>query len=149
MFARRKKSPFKGPMLNSAFFSASAIPAAFGSPALLGGATRQREGSDGKPNLGLKDFVGGTTSVNRKGSNSRRKSQIIEEEEENEEQAVLEEEDEEEVEEVETFQAVHLNKGERLDSITIWNEPFDEAAEGDNEEAYNNMSPKIKPGVTT
>ncbi len=126
MFARRKKSPFKGPMLNSAFFSASTVPAAFGSPALLGAGVRQREGSDGKPNIGLKDLIGG---VHRKGSTSKRKSQIIEEEEE-EDQAVLEEE-EEEVEEVEAFQAIHLNKGERLDSITIWNEPFEE---GDEEE---------------
>jgi serine/threonine protein kinase len=128
MFARRKKSPFKGPTLNSAFFSASTIPAAFGSPALLGGSVRQREGSDGKPNLGLKDFIGG---AHRKGSSSKRKSQIIEEEEEDE-QAVVEEE-EEDVEEVEAFQAVHLKKGERLDSITIWNDAVAEEADGSNE----------------
>ncbi|EXJ65198.1 CAMK/CAMKL/MARK protein kinase [Cladophialophora yegresii CBS 114405] len=131
MFARRKKSPCKGPTLNSAFFSASTIPAAFGSPAVLGGGgggARQREGSDGKPNLGLKDFIGG---AHRKGSSSKRKSQIIEEEEEEEEgqAVVLEEEEDEDVEEVEAFQAIHLNKGERLDSITIWNDAVAEEAE--------------------
>ncbi|OCT54343.1 OSK2 protein [Cladophialophora carrionii] len=126
MFARRKKSPFKGPTLNSAFFSASTIPAAFGSPAVLGGGGRQREGSDGKPNLGLKDFIGG---AHRKGSSSKRKSQIIEEEEEEEEEQAVVEEEEDEVEEVEAFQAIHLNKGERLDSITIWNDAVTEEAE--------------------
>ena len=146
MFARRKKSPFKGPMLNSAFFSASAIPAAFGSPAILGAGVRQREGSDGKPNPGLKDVVGG--GVNRKGSTSkRRKSQIIEEEEEDEEEAVLEqgEEEDEDVEEVEAFQAVHLGRGERLDSITIWNDAAGEGVEEEDEDegnAHENVRPK-------
>ncbi|OAP61850.1 hypothetical protein AYL99_04053 [Fonsecaea erecta] len=125
MFARRKKSPFKGPSLNSAFFSASTLPAAFGSPAIVG-TGRNREGSDGKLNLGLKDFMAGG---GRRGSNSKRKSQIIEEEEEDEHAAIGEEE--EDVEEVDTFQAVHLNKGERLDSITIWNDAVPEGAAGD------------------
>lgn len=121
-------------MLNSAVFSASTIPAAFASPALLGGGVRQREGSDGKPNFALKDLVGG---VRRKGSTSRRKSQIIEEEEEDE-PAMLEEE--EEVEEVEAFQAVHLNKGERLDSITIWNDSFEEGAEEEDADPHRRPS---------
>ncbi|KAJ9605160.1 hypothetical protein H2200_010550 [Cladophialophora chaetospira] len=139
MFARRKKSPFKGPMLNSAFFSASAIPAAFASPALLGAGVRQREGSDGKPNIGLKEFMGG---VHRKGSTSKRKSQIIEEEEEDEQQVgIAEEEEEEEVEEVDAFQAVHLNKGERLDSITIWNDSVEEGVEEEDPDA----DPRTRP----
>lgn len=129
MFARRKKSPFKGPTLNSAFFSASSVPAAFASPAIVGGAVRQREGSDGKPNLGLKDFNFMSGIPKRKGSTSKRKSQIIEEEEEDEQAAIGEEE--EEVEEVEAFQAIHLNKGERLDSITIWNDAVEEDDERD------------------
>lgn len=123
MFARRKKSPFKGPMLNPAFFSATTVPAAFGSPAIVGqGQTRNREGSDGKLNIGLKDFMGG---VGRRGS-AKRKSQIIEEEEEEQQEAeerrIGEEDEEEEIEEVDAFQAIELNKGERVQSITIWNE---------------------------
>ncbi|OAG42091.1 hypothetical protein AYO21_03545 [Fonsecaea monophora] len=125
MFARRKKSPFKGPMLNSAFFSASSLPVAFGSPAIAG-AGRHREGSDGKLNLGLKDFVAGG---GRRNSSSKRKNQIIEEEEEDE-QAVIGEDDED-VEEVDAFHAVHLNKGERLDSITIWNDAVPDGAGAD------------------
>ncbi|EXJ75873.1 CAMK/CAMKL/MARK protein kinase [Cladophialophora psammophila CBS 110553] len=128
MFARRKKSPFKGPMLNSAFFSASTLPAAFGSPAVVG-AGRNREGSEGKLNLGLKDFMSGG---GRRGSSSKRKNQIIEEEEEDE-HAVIGEEEEEDVEEVDAFQAVHLNKGERLDSITIWSDAVPEGAAADDD----------------
>jgi serine/threonine protein kinase len=129
MFARRKKSPFKGPVLNSAFL-ASGIPAAIGSPAFFG-SQRPREGSDGKPNLGLRDV--GSANHQRQGSKSKRKSQIIEEEEEEEDEqqggTLLEEDEDEEVEEVDDFPAVQLGKGERLNSITIWNDGVQEAVE--------------------
>ncbi|KAL2439103.1 Serine/threonine-protein kinase ppk16 [Exophiala dermatitidis] len=186
MFARRKKSPFKGPMLNSAFFSApsSTVPAAFGSPAIMAG--RHREGSDGKLNLGLRDLVGrgrggrsglggGTGPGTGSGAGSgKRKSQIIEEEDEDgAEQAVMEEdepgtttrtdgvddesrpygpvmegveehdgdeEDEEEVEEVDAFPAIELNKGERVESITIWNDVS--AGSGSGNDGDGNQSPK-------
>ncbi|KAK4940452.1 hypothetical protein LTR10_019436 [Elasticomyces elasticus] len=118
MFAKRKRSPFKGPMLNPAFFSAGNVPAAFGSPAILAG--RHREGSDGKTNRALRDGVG------RRGS-GKRKSQIIEEEEEDPEGTLREEDEEEEIEEVETFPAIELNKGEKVESITIWNEGVEDA----------------------
>lgn len=158
MFARRKKSPFKGPMLNPAFFSSSSsvVPAALGSPAVLAG--RNREGSAGKMNLGLSDFVG------RKGSGAggsgKRKSQIIEEEDEDEDgdqgrghaagaatttgggvgagAGVLGEEEEveeeSEVEEVDAFHAIELNKGERVESITIWNDAVEEGDEDEDED---------------
>ncbi|EXJ95932.1 CAMK/CAMKL/MARK protein kinase [Capronia coronata CBS 617.96] len=160
MFARRKKSPFKGPMLNSSFFSASTLPAALGSPAIVAG--RNREGSAGKMNLGLKDLVGRTGSggvggVGGGAGAGKRKSQIIEEEEEEEEDddavaannprrhvsngtggdGLLEGEDEdeeEEVEEVEAFNAIELNKGERVESITIWDDAVEEGEEGEQEE---------------
>jgi hypothetical protein len=118
MFAKRKKSAFKGPMLNPAFFSGSSLPATVGSPAFVGG--RNREGSDGKMNLGFKDLMG------RRGS-GKRKSQIIEEEEEDEgADGVIGEEDEEDIEEVDAFQAIKLNKGERVESITIWNDAVED-----------------------
>lgn len=120
-------------MLNSAIFTASNLPAVLGSPAIVGGGVRQREGSDGKPNLGLKDYFG----VRRKGSTSKRKSQIIEEEEEDEHgHGIVEEE--EEVEEVDAFQTVHLNKGERLDSVTIWNDAVEEGIEPEEEDVRPN-----------
>ncbi|KAL2439082.1 Serine/threonine-protein kinase ppk16 [Exophiala dermatitidis] len=184
MFARRKKSPFKGPMLNSAFFSApsSNVPAAFGSPAIMAG--RHREGSDGKLNLGLRDLVGRGRGDNRSGSrdggggagtgsgagSGKRKSQIIEEEDEDgdagAEQAVMEEDeaktgaeegsrpyrpvmegveehdgDEEEVEEVDAFPAIELNKGERVESITIWNDVAGSGS-GSGDDGDGNQSPK-------
>jgi hypothetical protein len=128
MFAKRKKSPFRGPTLNPAFFSASSLPAAFGSPAVV--TARHREGSDGRMNLGLKDFMG------KRGGSGKRKSQIIEEEEDEGDQdgqgnghidgrALGEEE--EEIEEVDAFQAIQLNKGERVQSITIWNDAVEDA----------------------
>jgi len=119
MFARRKKSPFKGPMLNPAFFTASTIPAAFGSPAIVNG--RSRDASDGHLNLGLKGFMNG----HKRQNSSKRKSQIIEEEEEDDQHPIGEEE-EEDIEEVDAFAAVKLGRGERVQSITILNDPTDE-----------------------
>jgi hypothetical protein len=147
MFAKRKKSPFKGPGLNSAFFHTT-VPAALGSPAVVGMGQRQREGSEGHLNRGLKRFgsLGGDSGGRR--GNGKRKSLILEEEEEEEaeEEEVRderanghrgagvgfhgglpeeeEEEDEEEIEEVDAFQSPELDlaKGERVQSITILDE---------------------------
>ncbi|KAK5293405.1 hypothetical protein LTR99_009851 [Exophiala xenobiotica] len=132
MFTKRKRSPFKGPMLNAAFFSAGSVPAAFGSPAVVVGGT-DREGSDGKMNHAFGSFLsaGSGVGVGRRasGKGSRRKSQIIEEEEEDGlGHGVIGEEEEDEVEEVDAFQAVELGKGERVQSITIWD---DVEGEGD------------------
>lgn len=120
MFARRKKSPFKGPMLNPAFFTASTIPAAFGSPAIVN--SRSRDASDGHLNLSLKGFMNG----HKRQNSSKRKSQIIEEEEEDDQHRIGEEEEDEDIEEVDAFAAVKLGRGERVQSITILNDPTDE-----------------------
>lgn len=101
MFARRKKSAFKGPSLNSSFFG-SVVGSAQGSPMV-----RNREGSEGRLNLGLRDLARRSSGAKR---NSRRKSQIIEEEEE------------EDVEEVEAFSPVDLARGESVHSITVWDD---------------------------
>lgn len=103
LFARRKKSPFKGPMLNSNFFGVNIGPSQ-GSPAI-----RMRESSDGKINLGLRDLT------RRTGDKSRRKSQIIEEEEE-------EEAEDGDIEEVDQFPPVEVGRGESVHSITIWDD---------------------------
>jgi hypothetical protein len=114
MFARRKKSAFKGPMLNSGFFGSSIgyYGPGHGSPAI-----RPREGSEGRMNIALRDGV-------RRGSagGKKRRSQIIEEEEE-EEVAVDFGEGEEEIEEVEAFSPVDLAKGESVQSVTVWDDP--------------------------
>jgi hypothetical protein len=123
MFARRKKSPFKGPMLNPAFFTASTVPVAFGSPAVVG--SRNRDGSDGHLNLGLRGFMNG----HKRQNSGKRKSQIIEEEDEDEHGSnrhQIGEEEDEEIEEVDAFAAVKLGRGERVQSITILNDPADE-----------------------
>ena len=114
VFARRKKSPFKGAMLNSGLFGLSIGPGQ-ASPAI-----RSREGSAGRLNLGLQDLRG-TGSVRSRGN--RRKSQIIEEEEEGEEEAI---------EEVDAFEPVdlHLRKGERVHSVTVWDEGGEVQQEG-------------------
>ncbi|KIV94688.1 hypothetical protein PV10_02432 [Exophiala mesophila] len=124
MFARRKKSPFKGPGLNAAFFSGSGVPAAIGSPAIVN--NRHREGSDGSINRG---FRGMTNGLHRPDT-GKRKSQIIEEEEEDDYPGHggggLEGHDEEdEIEEVDAFPAVKLGRGERVQSITILDEDDD------------------------
>ena len=144
MFARRKKSAFKGPSLNAAFFGSSVAPGA-GSPAVL---PRNREGSDGRLNLAIGGLMGRASGGGAgKAGGSRRKSQIIEEEEEEEggeegeendegegEDGVggiarrqdpgMHEEEEDEVEEVEAFSpvTVDLAKGESVHSVTIWDE---------------------------
>ena len=145
MFARRKRSAFKGPQLTSSSLFGNSIgvaPLNVGSPALF---DRHRIGSGERLNLGLRD-------PNRRGSGGarrgkdRRKSQIIEEEEEEEEpdedgdqeredgdtvpgideNAIEVEEDEEEddVEEVEAFSTITVDesRGETVHSVTVWEE---------------------------
>ena len=74
-----------------------------------------REGSDGKLNLGLSDL---TRNVSARSEGNRRKSQIIEEEEEDEE-------NDEGVEEVDQFEPVDLGRGERVHSITVFEDGHD------------------------
>ena len=92
VFARRKKSPFRGPSINTG--------------GLYGVA-----GGQGTPTLG-KELGRSASGRSRRAS---RKSQIIEEDEE-------EEDEEPEVEEVEAFSPVDVGKGERVHSITMWND---------------------------
>ena len=72
---------------------------------------RPRVGSAGSLNLGLLDF---NRSASGRSNKARRKSQIIEEEEEDE--------NEEAIEEVDAFDPVDLARGERVHSITIWDD---------------------------
>lgn len=106
VFARRKKSAFKGPALNGAM-SGLNVGGAQASPSL-----RNRDGSAGRLNLGLSDL---NRSASGRSNKARRKSQIIEEEEEDEE-------NEEAIEEVDAFDPVDLARGERVHSITIWDD---------------------------
>lgn len=131
MFAKRKKHTFKGPMLNStAFFGLGSSSAAQGSPGLKSLTTsflpRDREGSDGKLNLGIRDIA---RRASGKVSSSRRKSQIIEEEEEDEyrHSNIQEEDEEDEIEEVEAFSPIEadLERGETIHSVNIWDDPPD------------------------
>ena len=92
-------------MLNGALFGLNAGTGQ-ASPSL-----RAREGSAGKLNLGLHDL---NRSVSGRSHKARRKSQIIEEEEEDE--------NEEAIEEVDAFDPVDLARGERVHSITIWDD---------------------------
>jgi hypothetical protein len=110
VFARRKKSAFKGPVLNGALLGLN-LGSGQPSPSL-----RAREGSAGRLNLGLHDLNRSTSGRSNK---AQRKSQIIEEEEEDE--------NEEAIEEVDAFDPVDLARGERVHSITIW----DDALRGD------------------
>ena len=143
MFARRKRSAFKGPQLTSSSLFGNSIgvaPLTVGSPALF---DRHRIGSGERLNLGLRD-------PNRRGSGARRgkdrrKSQIIEEEEEEQDEdgdqeredgdtvtgtgeganEVEEEEDEEDdIEEVEAFSPITVDesRGEMVHSVTVWEE---------------------------
>ena len=126
LFAKRKKSPFKGPMLNSGLFGSS-TSAPVVSPAL----GVSRPSSDNRL-LGLRDFArkgrGNNSDADAVAKASRRKSNVIEEEEEEEEDAAvgmtLAEEDEEAVEEVDEFSDVEegLGRGERVHSVVMWDE---------------------------
>jgi len=111
VFARRKKSPFKGPALNGALFGLN-VGGAQPSPSL-----RVREGSAGRLNLALHDL---NRSVSGRSNKARRKSQVIEEEDE--EEGGEEDENEDAIEEVDAFDPVDLARGERVHSITIWDD---------------------------
>lgn len=120
LFARRKKSPFKGPMLNSSAFGTT--PASSfgsggpGSPALF---ARGREASAGHLNIGLLDV-----RPQRPAKPTQRKSMVITEEDEDEDEDALVEEDEEAIEEVEEFPPIDLGRGERVDSIIFVDDPL-------------------------
>ena len=113
VYARRKKSAFKGPMLNGALFG---LNVGSGQPSPM---VRAREGSAGRLSLGLHDLNRDTGGASKA---TQRKSQIIEEEEEDDEEAI---------EEVDAFEPVDLARGERVHSITLWN---DEVNEGQGED---------------
>lgn len=150
MFARRKKTAFKGPHLNAGLFSHQSGPA-LGSPALF---ARNREGSDhtasrlfsrNKRSAGSAGSAGasagGSLAIPEEPHTpGKRKSVIVEEDEEEEAaaeeaatagkgNAIVQEEDEEEeydgepIEEVDAFDDPVLFRGERLDSITYMNDP--------------------------
>jgi hypothetical protein len=104
VFARRKKSAFKGHALNGALFGLN------GGTAQASPSLRAREGSVGRLNLGVHDLNRSTSGRSNK---AQRKSQIIEEEDE---------ENEEAIEEVDAFDPVDLARGERMHSITIWDD---------------------------
>lgn len=112
MFARRKKSAFKGPMLNSGTLgNGGNIGAGLGSPAIFGNAGRVREASASHLNMGLLD-----ARPQRAARAPQRKSLIITEEDEE----LAEEED---IEEVEAFPPVDLARGESVHSIVFIDDP--------------------------
>jgi len=97
-------------MLNGALFGLN-VGSGQASPMV-----RAREGSAGRLNLGLHDLNRNASSgPSSKAAQQQRKSQIIEEEEEDED-------NEEAIEEVDAFDPVDLARGERVHSITLWNE---------------------------
>lgn len=107
LFAKRKKSPFKGPNLNFSTVNTNGmINSGLGSPAMF---SRPREASGSHMNVGLLD-----AQPRRGPRTQQRKSLIITEEEE---------EPEEEIEEVEEFPAVRLGKGESVHSIMFLDDP--------------------------
>jgi serine/threonine protein kinase len=148
MFAKRKKSAFKGPHLTAGLFTQPSGPSP-GSPALFG---RNREGSDHSTSRlfgrNKKAATSGAPAGMHGGSLAipeepntpgKRKSVIVEEDEDEEEDAtapahshrrsMLAEEDEDAddddlpVEEVDAFDDPVLYRGERLDSITYIDGP--------------------------
>ncbi|KAK5101480.1 hypothetical protein LTR24_000536 [Lithohypha guttulata] len=117
LFAKRKKSPFKGPMLNFSTVNANGMTnGGLGSPALF---SRPREASGSHMNMGLLD-----PQSRRAPRAQQRKSLIITEEEE---------EPEEEIEEVDEFPVVRLGRGESVHSIMFLDDPvLDVNVEEDN-----------------
>lgn len=105
IFARRKKSAFKGPTLYTSPFGHSIS----GGPGTPGLQAREDGGSDRVRGVGR--------SVSGRSHSRKRGSVVIEEEEEEEN------EEDEEVEEVEAFSPVETGRGESVDSITVWDEP--------------------------
>jgi Protein kinase domain len=102
VFARRKKSAFKGPTLNTSLFAHS-VPGGLGTPGLRG-----REEIGPERHLGVRRSMSGRSRSRKRGS------VVIEEEEE---------EDEDEVEEVEAFSPVEIRRGESVHSIMLWDAP--------------------------
>ena len=102
IFARRKKSAFKGPTLYTSPFAHS-VSGGPGTPGL-----RAREDSGPERVRGVGRSMSGR-------SHSRKRGSVVIEEEE--------EEDEEEIEEVEAFSPVEAGRGESVHSITVWDEP--------------------------
>lgn len=102
VFARRKKSAFKGPVLNTSLFAHS-IPGGPGTPGL-----RAREDSGPERHGGIGRSMSGRSRSRKRGS------VVIEEEDE--------EGDEDYVEEVEAFSPVEIGRGESVHSITVWDD---------------------------
>jgi Protein kinase domain len=106
IFARRKKSAFKGLTLHTSPFAHS-VPNGPGTPGL-----RAREDSGPERLRGLGRSMSGRSRSQKRGS------VVIEEEEEEEE-----DDDGEDIEEVEAFSPVETRRGESVQSITVWDEP--------------------------
>lgn len=117
MFARRKKSLFKGPMLSSSALARNdATTNGLGSPALF--MNRNREPSAGQLNLGLLD------AASRRAKRApQRKSMVITEEEEEPEEETIAEDESSDIEEVEVFPPVDLRRGESVQSIIFLDDP--------------------------
>lgn len=107
VFARRKKTAFKGPILNTSF--AHGMPDGPGTPGL-----RARQDSGPDRSLGVGRSMSGR-------SRSRTRDSVVIEEEENEE-------DDEEVEEVEAFSPVESYQGESVHGNTVGDEPWPSSA---------------------
>ncbi|KAK5104577.1 hypothetical protein LTS08_002468 [Lithohypha guttulata] len=113
LFARRKRSPFKGPALHQASLNTNGTgfgPSGPGSPAIF---ARGREASPSHTNTGLLDVRPQRPRA------TQRKSMVIAEEEEEEPL----EDDEEAVEEVDEFSPIDLGRGERVASIIFLDDP--------------------------
>lgn len=102
-------------------------------PGLSSPAVRPRDASDTRMHLGLRDL---SRSSGGRGKTTRRKSQIIEEEDE-EEGGEAEDDDEEVIEEVDVFEPIDLARGERVHSVTLWDDTAEATAESDNGREQN------------
>ena len=110
VFAKRKKSAFKGPSLNTSPFG-HGLSGGPGTPGL-----RPREDS-GPKKLGIGRSISGR-------SRSRNRGSVLIEEDEEEGL----DEDEEDVEEVDAFSPVVIRRGESVHSIMVWDDPRPETA---------------------
>jgi serine/threonine protein kinase len=157
LFAKRKKSPFKGPMLNSSLFGTSSH-APLGSPAV----GTNKAASENR--FGLRDLARrarGSDHSTGDGKAHRRKSNIIEEEEEEEEdgagavspgQKIDEyavDDDDDDIEEVDEFSDIEegLKRGERVDSIVIWDDPAEVNPSTDNDGRDDERETHSKSGT--
>lgn len=126
VFARRKKSAFRGPMLNTGLF-AQGVPGGPGTPGLRG-----REASGPQRKMGVNRSPSGRSQSRKRGS------VVIEEEEE----------DEEEIEEVDAFSPVEIRRGESVHSIMVWDEPRRSDASNGAGESNNGQISEEKEMVT-